>query len=117
MLDATTPSALDVERKRQEYEAGQVGSTLGQAGSHHVSLTHARELTPEVSAMVDDMFVYHEWNYEQQTSGSLVRTALADAVKLIIDNVPPSPDRSAAIRKLREARMDCNSAITHHGKY
>lgn len=28
-----------------------------------------------------------------------------------------SPDKSVAIRKIREARMDCNSAITHDGKY
>lgn len=39
------------------------------------------------------------------------------AVKTIVGCVPPSPDRSAAIRKIREARMDCNSAITHGGKY
>jgi hypothetical protein len=35
---------------------------------------------------------------------------------VIIETVPPSPDRSVAIRKLREARMDCNSAITFDGK-
>lgn len=49
--------------------------------------------------------------------GNFTRAALAKAVLAIIDNAPPSPDRSAAIRKLREARMDANSAITHNGKY
>lgn len=49
--------------------------------------------------------------------GELVRSALGNALKVIIENVPPSADRSAAVRKLRECRMDCNSAITHNGEF
>ena len=70
--------------------------------------------TPEV---VDDMFVYHTWNNEDVEKGIKVREALASAVKVILTNVPEGPDRSVAIRKVREARMDANSAITHKGKY
>lgn len=77
----------------------------------------ATELTPEVEAAIDDAFDYHPWNEQQQAQGKDVRFALALAVKTIIKNVPPSADRTAAIRKLREARMDCNSAITHGGKF
>lgn len=79
--------------------------------------TRATELTPEVSAAVDDAFEYHKWTDEQVEAGKLIRKTLADAVKAIIAGAPPSPDRSAAIRKCREARMDANSAITHGGKY
>lgn len=68
-------------------------------------------------ATIDDMFEYHKWTDEQVAQGKDVRKALADAVKVIIRNVPASPDRTVAIRKIREARMDCNSAITHSGKY
>ena len=82
-----------------------------------MDVNRAATLTPEVSATVDDMFEYHKWTMEQMAAGAHVRTALADAVKVIISNVPPGPDRSVAIRKLRDARMDCNSAITHGGKY
>jgi hypothetical protein len=67
--------------------------------------------------MVDDMFIYHKWDSDQEKCGVAVREALASACKVILDYVPSSPDRSVAIRKLREARMDCNSAITHKGKY
>jgi hypothetical protein len=74
-------------------------------------------LTPEAEAVVEDMFEYHAWNEEQQAAGKKVREALANAFKWVIECVPPSPDRSAALRKIREARMDCNSAITHGGKY
>jgi hypothetical protein len=79
--------------------------------------TRATQLTPEIEAQIDDAFVYHPWTEEQVSHGVLVRTALADAVKTIVKFVPPGPDRSAAIRKIREARMDANSAITHGGKY
>ena len=82
-----------------------------------MDFTRATEVTPEVSAAVDDAFDYHKWTPEQIEAGSKIRKALADAVKAIIAGAPPSPDRSAAIRKIRESRMDCNSAITHGGKY
>jgi len=74
-------------------------------------------LTPEVEATVDDMFEYHQWTPEQVEAGKRVRRALIAAVNIIIADVPPSADRTVAIRKLRDARMDCNSAITHGGKY
>lgn len=82
-----------------------------------MDFTRASELTPEVEAAVDDAFDYHPWDRDQTEKGRLIREALAAGVKVIIANAPPCPDRNAAIRKLRDARMDANSAITHHGKY
>lgn len=82
-----------------------------------VDFVRATELTPEVSEAIDDAFEYHPWTDEQMSAGVLIREALATAVRVIVKNAPPSPDRSAAIRKCREARMDANSAITHKGKY
>lgn len=81
------------------------------------NVNFASELTPEVSAQIDDMFEYHQWTPEQVERGKAVREALANAVKVVIANVPSGPDRTVAIRKIREARMDANSAITHGGKY
>lgn len=63
-----------------------------------------------------DVMNYHPWDEAKIEKGNKVREALGNALRVIIENVPPSPDRSAAIRKLRDARMDCNSAITHDGK-
>ena len=79
--------------------------------------TRATELTPEVEAAIDDAFEYHSWSPEQQAKGLRVRQALAASVKQMIIDVPPGPDRSTAIRKIREARMDANSAITHGGRF
>lgn len=75
------------------------------------------ELVDDVLATVDDMFEYHKWDDKKIEAGGQVRAILAEAVKTILAVVPPSADRSAAIRKIREARMDCNSAITHDGKF
>lgn len=82
-----------------------------------VDFTRASSCTPDVVAQIDDAFTYHPWDADQILKGALVRDTLAAAVKNIIDVVPPGPDRSSAIRKIREARMDANSAITHGGKY
>lgn len=82
-----------------------------------MDFTRATELTPEVEAAIDDAFEYHPWTAPQIEAGKNIRKALASAVKAIVAGAPPSPDRSAAIRKCRDARMDANSAITHGGKY
>lgn len=82
-----------------------------------LNLNSATEVNQEVTDTVRDMFEYHPWDQESIAKGKLVRNALMEAVGVIIACVPPGPDRSVAIRKLREARMDCNSAITHGGKY
>ncbi len=79
--------------------------------------TRALEASPEVRQEIADMFIYHPWDAEKVKKGDKVRQILAEAVAVIIDNVPPSADRSSAIRMIRQARMECNSAITHNGKY
>jgi len=86
------------------------------AGEGAVDFTRATELTPAVDRAIDDAFEYHAWD-EGDIAKGMVRAALAGAVKVIVANVPPGPDRTVAIRKIREARMDANSAITHGGKY
>ncbi len=79
-----------------------------------VNLNQATSISEEQLKSVMD---YHPWDDAKIAKGQLVRTALSNAIRVIIENVPPSPDRSCAIRKLRDARMDCNSAITHNGAF
>lgn len=78
------------------------------------NINYATDITNDELKQVMD---YHAWNEEKQAKGHMVRLALAEALRIIIRNVPPCPDRTVAIRKLREARMDCNSAITHDGSF
>ena len=79
--------------------------------------TRATELTPEVELEIEAAFNYQPWNDVKIAAGAKVRAALAEAVKVIVANVPSSPDRSSAIRLIRQARMEANSAITHEGRY
>lgn len=67
--------------------------------------------------LVADIFDYHQWTAEQIDAGKKVREALGAAYKAVIENVPPGPTRTVALRKIREARMDANSQITDGGKY
>lgn len=82
-----------------------------------MDFTRATEVTPEVAAAIADAFDYHAWDADKVLKGSLVRDALSNAVAVIVGTVPPGPDRTVAIRKIREARMDANSALTHGGRY
>ena len=82
-----------------------------------MDLTRAAELSPEVVKEVDEMFTYQPWDEDQKARGTKVREALAAAVKVIVANVPPCPDRTVAIRGIRDSRMSCNSAITFRGRY
>jgi hypothetical protein len=74
-------------------------------------------VNPEVEKEVRELFEYQPWTSKMTEQGTAVREALITAVLVIIKNVPAGPDRTVAIRKLREARMDANSAITHGGRY
>jgi hypothetical protein len=87
------------------------------AGTPRPDFTRAAQLTPEVAEAIDNAFEYQEWTERKIAQGRAVRVALAEAVKVIVENVPPCLDRTTAIRKIREARMDANSAITHDGRW
>lgn len=69
-----------------------------------MNINQVSELNKETKALVDDLFTHHEWDETKIENGRLVREALANAVKIIVSHVPPSPNRSTAIRKIREAQ-------------
>lgn len=79
-----------------------------------MNLNQATSITDDE---VKDIMDYHKWSDDQIKTGQAIREAIGVALKIIINTIPPCADRSAAIRKLRDARMDANSAITHNGKY
>lgn len=82
-----------------------------------VDFTRATAFTNDVGREVEGLFQHHPWSEDQKLKGDAVRHALTQAVGVIISNVPPGPDRTVAIRKIREAGWGCSSAITHDGKY
>ena len=72
-------------------------------------MSDERELTPE--EIIDDLFTYHAPTPEQAEKYRRINNATKAAALVIHQECPPSPDRTAAMRLLREARMTANSSI------
>lgn len=66
---------------------------------------------------VERVFTYQSWDSQQIRQADPVREAILALARSILRHVPDCPDRSVALRKLRELRMDVNSAITHRGQF
>lgn len=60
---------------------------------------------------IETLFTYHEPTPEQEISYLQIREAGKALVRCIDAHVPPGPDRTAAVRKVREAVMTANTAI------
>lgn len=64
---------------------------------------------------VEQLFSYHPANPGTGPKYDNIREAAKYFAKVIIVNTPPGSDRSAAIRKLREAVMTANAGIALGG--
>lgn len=71
----------------------------------------------EIRAAIDAQLTYKPPTHEQGMAFSAVTEALKLAYLAIVRNAPPCADRTVALRKIREARADANSAIAHEGRY
>lgn len=68
-------------------------------------------------AALDVMFTYHSPTAEQLPKYAAINAAAKAFAKAVIDNTPASADQSAAIRKIRDARMTANAAVALDGKF
>lgn len=71
--------------------------------------------TKNVSDIVMEIVTYHAPSVGDIEKISIVRFTAAKMIQAIIDNCPPSADRSAAIRKVREGLMTANASIVLGG--
>lgn len=62
-----------------------------------------------------EIFTYHKPTPDKVPKYEAIRTAALEFARVIEANVPSCADRSAAIRKLREAVMTANAAIALEG--
>ncbi len=69
----------------------------------------AREMTLEEK--VKEIVSYHKPDDAGVAAITAVREATMNLLLVIVKNCPPSADRSAAIRKAREAMMTANASI------
>lgn len=54
---------------------------------------------------------------DQRARAVAASNVLNDAFRTIVSALPPCDDRSAALRKIREAYNDCMSAVIHKGNF
>lgn len=70
------------------------------------------ELTEEeLEAIADDLFRYHPPTEEQKAKYDAINEGAKAFFKVVHANCPQSPDRTAAVRLIREARMTANASI------
>jgi hypothetical protein len=67
-----------------------------------------RQVTTEA---IVNQFTYHRPTPEQQAKYQLINAAACELAQLINSACPDCPDKSAAIRLVRQARMTANAAI------
>lgn len=65
---------------------------------------------------LENWFTYHAPSQDDLVAYAKLRQAGHEFAKAINDLVPESADKTAAIRKLREAVMTANAAIACKGK-
>lgn len=72
-----------------------------------------------VDSLMDDLFTYHPPTPEQAERYKAINEAAKAFAKVVHMACPQSPDRSAAMRLIREARMTANASIATKsgGKY
>lgn len=62
-------------------------------------------------ATLEHLFTYHPPTIENVEQYKKVRESALAFAKVVDKECPPGPDKSAAIRKIREAVMTANAAI------
>jgi hypothetical protein len=65
---------------------------------------------------IEDIFNYHAPSPDMTAKFIKVRDAIVKAALIIDENCPAGPDRTAAMRKLKEAHMTANASIVLEGK-
>lgn len=60
---------------------------------------------------IDNWFKYHPPTLEKVDKYQAIREAAHHLATVILENTPPSPDQTTAIRKVREAVMTANASI------
>jgi hypothetical protein len=63
--------------------------------------------------VAEHLFTYHPPRPDQLPRYHAIREAGKAMAHVIIDNAPSGPDRSVALRSIREAVMNANSAIAN----
>lgn len=73
-------------------------------------------MTPQEQEQLDNWFTYHAPGPGDADRYEQLRAAGGQLARVICELCPPSADRTAAIRKVREAIFTANASIACGGK-
>jgi hypothetical protein len=73
-------------------------------------------MTHDEQAQIDNWFTSHTLTADDAARCAAVREAGKHFAEIIFAACPPSADRTAAVRKVREAVMTANASIACGGK-
>lgn len=73
-----------------------------------------RDFTPEE---IHEVFSYHQPSEKQAAIYNEINRAFQSCATVVAGLMPSGPGRTAAIRKLADARMACNAAVALDGKF
>lgn len=65
---------------------------------------------------IRDLFMYHAPSPEMTAKFNAIRAAIETAALVIDAECPPGADRTAAMRKLKEAHMTANASVVLEGR-
>jgi hypothetical protein len=92
---------MDQEREKRRYaDCGQISTSAPRM--------------PD-SEILAELFKYHPPTPETLPKFAAINQAAKNFAEIILQNCPPSADRSAAIRSIRDARMTANAAVALNG--
>jgi ribosomal protein L19 len=74
------------------------------------------ELTQEQKDQLENVFTYHPADEVSLPKYAAIRESAKAFAGVLIQSCPQSADRTAALRKVREAVMTANAAIALGGK-
>jgi hypothetical protein len=75
-----------------------------------------RSLTPKANEALDEVFRYHPPSGNQAARYHVLREAARAFASDVIRWCPAGPDRTAALRLIREALMTANASIALEGR-
>lgn len=106
----------DPLNRRSELDMGSVEITPDDLQElEHGKYDPASKNAPEFG-IIDELFTYHPPTPNQIPRYQAIRDSAKDFAKTVMAACPPSADRTAAIRKIREAVMTANASIALDGK-
>ncbi len=100
---------------------GTPGAPLETEGIGGLSEDELKKKIEDATAIPPELvklFTYHAPTPEQVTAYNAIRHSAMMLAKVIHDNCPAGPDRTTAVRRIREAVMTANASIaTHNAQY